>query len=414
MEKETILIPKYMNEFSCVGSECEDTCCSSWQINIDQKTYNKYEGFEKIESMPSVLRHLKVIEPSPSSQQFAEIQLNENLLCPLLNENKLCSIHLQFGEEHLSNICVTYPRVSNRVNGIYQKSATLSCPEAARLALLNPNGILFEEIQEVVEENRWDAIHIDTRQPSKQRHKYFLELQTITFEVLQNRTYALQERLLILSLLIEELQDCIGVGNAEEIPSVIASFREQIAAGTISERFAGLPISIADQMQLVRKSIDMRLFAGVDHKRYLQCIMESLDGLKYAGDTINDESIGAYQSAYQTYYQPFMTEHEYILENYLINNMFKGMFPSRKDFFEEYMMYIVHYALIKFHIIGMMNYYKEAFNVNHILKLIQSFSRNFEHAPNYVRQFLKWMKDNGQMNLNTAAILIQNEALVKR
>jgi lysine-N-methylase len=411
MVVQTVLIPQYMQRFSCSGSACEDTCCSSWQIHVDRRTYEKYKSSEPTGALPSVLRHLQIMEPPSGDERFAHIQLNEDRLCPMLNQDKLCSIHLQFGEEHLSNLCVAYPRVTNILNGMYEKSATISCPEAARLVLLNPDGIKFEEIREAVDENRWEGVRLDTRQPSKPRHKYFLELRTITMEVLQNRIYPLQVRLLSLCLLFDEIKHPYNSGAGDTLLEVIESFRISLQSGEIAERLTALPVSVPDQMRLLRKSIDMRLFAGVDHKRYLQCIMESLEGLAYTGDKLEPEIIGLYQGSYEAYYKPFMAEHEYILENYLVNNVFKQMFPSRKDIFEEWMMHVVHYALIKFHLIGMMNVHKQSFTTDSIIKLIQSYSRNFEHAPAHVRQFLKLMQNSGQMNVLTASILIQNESL---
>ena len=28
-------VPDYYKEFKCVASECTDTCCAGWEINID-------------------------------------------------------------------------------------------------------------------------------------------------------------------------------------------------------------------------------------------------------------------------------------------------------------------------------------------------------------------------------------------
>ena len=33
------LMPRYTERFRCIGSACEDTCCASWTIHIDKKTY---------------------------------------------------------------------------------------------------------------------------------------------------------------------------------------------------------------------------------------------------------------------------------------------------------------------------------------------------------------------------------------
>ncbi len=41
-----ILIPEYMKEFQCIGSECEDTCCAGWRVSVDKDTFMKYRQVE--------------------------------------------------------------------------------------------------------------------------------------------------------------------------------------------------------------------------------------------------------------------------------------------------------------------------------------------------------------------------------
>ena len=48
MNKKTINITvtalKYMNEFSCIGSDCELTCCAGWNIHIDKPSYRRIKS----------------------------------------------------------------------------------------------------------------------------------------------------------------------------------------------------------------------------------------------------------------------------------------------------------------------------------------------------------------------------------
>ena len=42
--KVNIFMPKYMADFKCIAGECKDTCCAGWDINIDKKSYERYEN----------------------------------------------------------------------------------------------------------------------------------------------------------------------------------------------------------------------------------------------------------------------------------------------------------------------------------------------------------------------------------
>ena len=104
-----ILKPVYYDEFKCIGSECIDTCCIGWQIQIDKKSYLKYrktkgEFSEKLND--SVVRNRK----NETELFYAEMKLKE-AKCPLLNEKKLCEIYINLGEEYLCNTCKIYPRL---------------------------------------------------------------------------------------------------------------------------------------------------------------------------------------------------------------------------------------------------------------------------------------------------------------
>ena len=64
--------------------------------------------------------------------------------CPFLAEG-WCSIQKNLGEQYLSIMCSQYPRVMNMVDDVLQRSLDLSCPEAARVMLLDPNPMEFDE-----------------------------------------------------------------------------------------------------------------------------------------------------------------------------------------------------------------------------------------------------------------------------
>jgi lysine-N-methylase len=64
--------------------------------------------------------------------------------CPFMEE-KLCGIQKTLGEDKLSDTCATYPRNNRLLGGQHEQSLTLSCPEAARLALLQADAMDFVE-----------------------------------------------------------------------------------------------------------------------------------------------------------------------------------------------------------------------------------------------------------------------------
>lgn len=143
----TFLLPQYMRSFHCIGPECEDSCCIGWRVPIDEETYKKYRRLRHPVLSPLFEKALGRNRSSASPKDYAKMKLNPDGTCPFLTGDRLCRIQLELGEDYLCDTCHTYPRVFNEVNGIIELSATLSCPEAARLALLNPGVMEFDELE---------------------------------------------------------------------------------------------------------------------------------------------------------------------------------------------------------------------------------------------------------------------------
>ncbi len=50
---EKITVPDYYLKFNCIGTDCEDTCCSGWwNVSIDWKTFQKYQQSTQPELAP--------------------------------------------------------------------------------------------------------------------------------------------------------------------------------------------------------------------------------------------------------------------------------------------------------------------------------------------------------------------------
>ena len=45
------------------------------------------------------------------------MKLGENKRCPFLKCDNYCVIHSNLGEEYLSNVCTSFPRVTNKIDG---------------------------------------------------------------------------------------------------------------------------------------------------------------------------------------------------------------------------------------------------------------------------------------------------------
>lgn len=409
-----VLIPQYMRTFRCIGSDCEDTCCHGWRVIIDEDTYKRYQRVRDPELRHLLKSHTNRIRSNSSSESYGKIKMNAQGYCPFLSEEKLCTIQLKLGEEYLSHTCLIYPRLVNQVNGVLEMSATLSCPEAARQALLNPEKMEFDAVREPIHPryNVFKTINTQSRTKGKKAESYFWELRIFTIRVLQHRDYALADRLMLLGLFFHQLEQLVQNGDVEAIPKRIEGFMQSMEDGNLRESLSAVTGEMRLQMKLLKEVADLRFTHEITNQRYLECYHQFLQGLDFDDDgsfkTSMDESYQRYAEAYLKYYEPFMQAHEYILENYLVNYVFKELFPCGKyeTLFDEYVMFILHYALIKLHLIGMAAFHK-GLTTDLALKLIQSFARTVEHNQIYLKLIYDELKAGGFTTLPYMVILIR-------
>lgn len=405
-----LLVPQYMQQFSCIGSECEDSCCIGWKVTVDEDTYKKYKKSRDLELKPLFKNKVSRQRSNPSSSSYAKIKMEDGGRCSFLSEENLCKVQLKLGEEYLSNTCTVYPRSINSINGVIEKSATMSCPEAVRLALLNPNGIDFAEIEEpantpgsIVKQLKTDGPKMDNNPK-----KYFWELRIFSIQVIQDRSYTLAERLIILGMFYQKVQKQIDQDDFHGIPNVIANFTNWMSNQGMKESLDKIPTQLAVQMELCKELVDYRASTAITSQRYLDCLTEMLKGIQYTKEASVEEITEHYKKAYEEFYEPFMTEHEYILENYLVNYVFKNLFPlGHKTIFDDYVMLVIHYSMIKLHLIGMAGFHKEL-TTDLVIKLIQSFAKSVEHNVFYLKNIFDLLKANEFTTMPYMAILIKN------
>ena len=120
-------IPDYYEQFSCIGSRCRDNCCIGWEIDIDQEALNFYRRTKG--DMAERLAEGISMEPVP------HFRTDERGRCVFLNQENLCDLYLNLGEETLCEICTNHPRFFHDCGGIQEKGLGIACEEAARLIL---------------------------------------------------------------------------------------------------------------------------------------------------------------------------------------------------------------------------------------------------------------------------------------
>ena len=126
-----LITPKYYESFSCRAGDCTDSCCIGWEIDVDEKTLEKYSSLggdigERLSR--GICRegdgaHFKLLGDR----------------CPFLNEKNLCDLIIELGEGYLCDICREHPRYYLTLGEDVLCGVGMCCEAAAELILENEN-----------------------------------------------------------------------------------------------------------------------------------------------------------------------------------------------------------------------------------------------------------------------------------
>ncbi|MCL2218563.1 MAG: flagellin lysine-N-methylase [Chitinispirillia bacterium] len=417
-QKRVILQPEYLSRFSCIGAACEDSCClGTWNIFVDKKTFLKYRDVGDPELQADIDRAVKRNRgENASDEMYAKLGMfaTGGADCVLLGADKLCRIQSKLGGEYLCDVCALYPRIYKMAGRKIERCATMSCPEAARMALMNPNGLAFESVDESPAVGRIPArvamLNPDAPEFENRPLKYFWDVRMLCILLLQDRSYTLGQRLIIIGMLCQKIDELDKAGRTADIPAMLEAFDADTEDGALKPEFEQVGNNFHIQMRIAKELTDKRASEGLDASvAYIKCLKETLVGLECFSDTPAAQVLDKYVENREMYVIPYLKEKEYMLENFVVNEFFQRMMPFGygETAWDSYLFMCVIYTMVKLHMNGMAGCHK-GLTDEIVVKLVQAFSKVVLHNANFMSDMVKLLKDNGFNTLAWTAILVND------
>ncbi len=392
-----VIQPEYVDQFQCIGSTCEDTCCRYWEIPIDRDTYQKYCNIQIPELKEKIKTGFVHNYKGKDELRYATIKFNKQNYCPFLNEDKLCSFQYLFGEQYLSKTCRTYPRGFCKINDRIEVTVAISCPEAARLILLNDQPIKFIETEITLD----DTLNMIYSYPShlfKNENKpeyFFDEIRLFIINLLQNRNLPLWNRLIVLGLFINKIDELIMQQQILKIPAVIKAYEQYINRNVFTDKFDNIQNNDSFKYTAIDSFVELMIDKKEVHVPFNECLHDFKKGISSNED--------------RKHYMNLVLQKEYILENYLVNYVFQNVFPfsDKKLLFENYLGLVSDYVTITGVLAGMAGYYREDLTIDHIIKLIYSFGRTTSNQI-FSQNRVELLMANGCNKISNVALLLKS------
>lgn len=397
--------PSYIKEFKCIAGKCEDSCCVGWNIDIDKITFRQYYKVQDKEMKRMFQKNVHNNENYTSADvDYGKVKLTKGKRCPFLDEENYCVIYSKLGEEYLSNVCTSFPRIINKVDGCYEMSLDVACPEAARIILLKEEGIEFKAGEETLDKHIVSS-DIDTKSKKFNNSpvKYFSEIRDMSIKIMKNRKLNLSQRLCILGEFINTLENKIK-RNYNNIPKFIKEYDINSIKNSYEKNQSGYIL----QMDFFKRMVGfLNVFKEVDSisfKEYTKQIMVAFRFEEEKGISNNSEM---YINAFEDYTEKFINNNSYIFENYLVNFIYNNMFPLSENelLIDGYIMLLTRYSFIKFYLVGKYLYNKQDSKEN-IVEFIQVFSKVIGHHNTFTIDVLNYIKENKFNNGEFIKILL--------
>ena len=333
--------------------------------------------------------------------------------CPFLAEG-LCSIQKKLGEEYLSIMCSAYPRVMNVVDDVLQRSLDLSCPEAARIVLLDPNPMRFDEDEGAAHDPRLGSLSVSTvrqRAVPTNPTSIFGRFEASSFGSCNTARIRLWKRLVILGSLCDQLQEMAAAGeNSQSSGSVWKPIATAWSAACSTEALNSHVAQPAKQLELVLELIVGRISSDFTAPRLLSCYQKFMQAMEWTAESSMTDIGRRYAAADAQYYEPFMSRHAHMLEHYLVSYVHRTLFPLgpqestrglsvhhiANTIRDQCLLMMVYYAIVQTLLIGMAAYHKEQFGTVEAIQVIQSFTKAFEHSTSFPERALKILAEKDE------------------
>ena len=239
-----VTVPDYYDQFRCLAGACPHSCCEKWEVVIDEESVCLYESV----SGPLGEKLRDAMETDEDGDLCFPLNGGR---CPFLDQENLCEIHKQLGEQATSETCREHPRFTEDYGAFREITLSASCPAANDLLLGSEAPFAFKTFETEEPEEEGDSWL-----------EYLLPLRERMMQILCDRNEPMNLRLRRFLLLASEAQWRLDEEMIETLPALAEEWQEEeIPVGSVRSLFpdvlrllATLEILEEDWKDLLQKS----------------------------------------------------------------------------------------------------------------------------------------------------------------
>ncbi len=389
------LQPEYVGEFRCDGSACGSKCCKGWAVDIDGPTYQKYCTIEPKNERKKIVSRIKF--KKQRGQFFVEMTKDET--CPFLQSDGLCRIQKTWGEEWLSNTCTIYPRTLYTAGDVMLRGLTLTCPVAAKLALLPKEKMVFRRLE--ISEEEW--VRLEKRNAGRMARvgDALLDIQYGAIPILQNRALSIDQRLIVLGFFIDQIGDFVETGELEKIETLSAVYTADDFMEHVPELLQAITFRPEEYVKSMFGLIEAlygkgAMFSGME-KSLMHHVVRTF-GLEKTEVPLS-VLVETYHDTFYPAMKRMLREYGHVFENYLVHDFFLSHYPQtiQGNVVQNYSLFVMTYKLVEFMAVSLFVTEEKEMDEERLVDLIGHMATSFDHNTAFLQSVandtLKRQKD---------------------
>lgn len=409
-----IIEPNYFKEFHCIGGECRNNCCHDWNIFVNKKEYINTKNAKKSKELQEICDHaFKRLKKSDNPNIYAEMRLKEDGNCQFLDSDGLCMLQKECGYNILSLTCKQFPRKNFQYMTSAEQYLSTGCEEVVRLLMNMPNGIELTsggEIDQNNFKNRTIAV-VNKDQLTSYPFKYYWDIKTLVITIMKNRTYSVEDRLILLGIAFKHIDELVKTDSGDKIASYVDGLIAACSADSsmLDEikniesnsfenalNFANILIGMAHSHSF---SADMnekiKSAYGIVYE-----VAENQNTVKFTADPKKvEKQLGLLFN--------LLSGREYVIENLMLNSMLYLNLPftnTSLSFWDSYIFICMSYSVMMFFAAGNLT---ENSDDKDFIDAITVFSRCLFHNPYLPQVIIDTIKKNDFSSLGAMVSLIK-------
>jgi lysine-N-methylase len=391
------IIPLYVSRFSCIGSACEDTCCSGWRVAIDKKTFIAYRQTKHPGLVDLFAKNIKRERSNNSDANYAKVELDPvTRACPMMVD-RLCAVHANLGESYLSDTCFSYPRSSRNFGGQHEQALMLSCPEAARQALLAEDAFDFVEGKITV---RGVTVKDSTNAPRSQVETMG-DVRNFCLHLMRAEGLSLPQRLAILGVFCEQLTSVLHADGYAGVPALLDSFVTMVESGQVLEALSGMQPNYPVQAMFFSTlwQRDIGPSRSLVFNKVVQAVAHGLGANPETGKVTSEHLVERYIRGMERL-PAALTATPHLLDHYLLNELFIDLFPFQGTTpYDHYLQLVTRFGLLRLMLAAQCSTEGELPDVAALLQTVQICCKRFQHDKNFAAQVQQALKNSGWSKL---------------